>query len=189
MATETQQRSRVPRMRVGGRGPAIGQQLAPRSTIEEEIAEYRRRAVEAQTQQLANVIRSRVEAQTQQLANVIRSRVRIDGRERVIRQELAMEIAESMRRVDEEEEAQTITTTTTSNTPRVINKTLLGPAVFLDSGEVCAICLNNMKEDEEARTLGCNHSFHIDCISKWVERQTTCPLCRFDMCSRKRQRT
>ncbi|KAF5182404.1 hypothetical protein FRX31_028011 [Thalictrum thalictroides] len=93
-----------------------------------------------------------------------------------------------------EMETQRTATTTTSRMKKTLlgptmKKTLIGPAVFLDSVEVCAICIENMKKGDEARTLGCNHSFHTKCIFKWVERNTTCPMCRFDMCSRKRKKT
>ena len=40
----------------------------------------------------------------------------------------------------------------------------------------CSICLcmisNNRKK------LSCNHSFHGDCISKWLSRDVRCPICR-----------
>mmetsp|Transcript_21249 Transcript_21249/g.62044 ORF Transcript_21249/g.62044 Transcript_21249/m.62044 type:complete len:88 (+) Transcript_21249:101-364(+) len=26
----------------------------------------------------------------------------------------------------------------------------------------------------------CNHAFHIHCIMKWLEKNTTCPMCRQD---------
>ncbi|KAF5195219.1 hypothetical protein FRX31_015194 [Thalictrum thalictroides] len=61
---------------------------------------------------------------------------------------------------------------------------LLGPRVFidLDSEDVCAICIEDM-EGDEVRTIGCNHTFHNKCISKWVEEKATCPSCRFNMSS------
>ncbi|KAF5181467.1 hypothetical protein FRX31_028946 [Thalictrum thalictroides] len=70
-------------------------------------------------------------------------------------------------------------------------ETFLGPRVLvLESEDACAICLNDMKEGEVVRTIGCDHTFHCKCISKWVDKNTTCPLCRFDKySSRKRKRT
>lgn len=39
----------------------------------------------------------------------------------------------------------------------------------------CYICyepLNNIKE------LKCHHKFHVTCISRWLENNITCPICR-----------
>ncbi|KAF5181885.1 hypothetical protein FRX31_028528 [Thalictrum thalictroides] len=62
-------------------------------------------------------------------------------------------------------------------------ETLLGPRVLVmkKSKGTCSICLEDMKEGDEVRTLCCDHTFHSKCIWKWVEKQATCPLCRFDM--------
>ncbi|PIA64471.1 hypothetical protein AQUCO_00100150v1 [Aquilegia coerulea] len=62
--------------------------------------------------------------------------------------------------------------------------TLLGPKVFVveSDDDVCPICLDDIKEGDEARTIpSCKHIFHNNCISKWVEKKKTCPLCRLDM--------
>ena len=40
----------------------------------------------------------------------------------------------------------------------------------------CMICLEDMKTD--IAVLSCGHIFHYDCLSKWVAKQATCPLCR-----------
>lgn len=42
----------------------------------------------------------------------------------------------------------------------------------------CAVCLDMMYPDVESIiTILCNHSFHVYCLSKWVD--TTCPVCRY----------
>ena len=43
--------------------------------------------------------------------------------------------------------------------------------------EECAICLEE-ETDPEMTKLACGHMFHSDCISDWLEFNTTCPLCR-----------
>ena len=68
------------------------------------------------------------------------------------------------------------------------------------SDENCAICLRNFREAEEEdnkifdkRVMrlrlnedlkqdeqGCNHVFHIECITPWFAIRTTCPLCKRD---------
>ncbi|MCO5582944.1 hypothetical protein L7F22_036847 [Adiantum nelumboides] len=48
-----------------------------------------------------------------------------------------------------------------------------------DFTAVCVVCLNAVEEGEELRSLpNCRHSFHRDCIDKWLFSHATCPLCR-----------
>jgi hypothetical protein len=41
----------------------------------------------------------------------------------------------------------------------------------------CAICYEKMSK-ETMKTLPCNHKFHTKCVNKWLQNNTTCPLCR-----------
>ena len=41
----------------------------------------------------------------------------------------------------------------------------------------CPICYKNFLEDKMIQT-DCNHSFCIECITKWLSKNNTCPLCR-----------
>ena len=47
--------------------------------------------------------------------------------------------------------------------------------VALSVATECCICTEPLLV---GRTLRCAHSFHEDCITKWLERSFTCPLCR-----------
>ncbi|KAK6919731.1 Zinc finger, RING-type [Dillenia turbinata] len=43
----------------------------------------------------------------------------------------------------------------------------------------CTVCLSVMEDDDMARTLpNCNHTFHMECIDKWLSTRSTCPICR-----------
>ena len=42
----------------------------------------------------------------------------------------------------------------------------------------CAICLTDFKVNEVIGKLQCGHIFHMDCISAWVFKHPTCPICR-----------
>lgn len=42
----------------------------------------------------------------------------------------------------------------------------------------CAICLDAYQEGELLTTLRCDHFFHIECVARWLQRNTICPLCR-----------
>ena len=45
------------------------------------------------------------------------------------------------------------------------------------SRQQCSICLEDIFHDNK-KTLSCNHSFHKNCINRWFNQQTNCPLCR-----------
>jgi len=42
----------------------------------------------------------------------------------------------------------------------------------------CSICLKTIYENNFTKTL-CKHIFHKHCISTWLEKKNSCPLCRF----------
>lgn len=41
----------------------------------------------------------------------------------------------------------------------------------------CAICTEDM-ENGMGRMIKCKHSFHLECLKRWVEQQQVCPICR-----------
>ncbi len=43
-------------------------------------------------------------------------------------------------------------------------------------GNSCMICLSSMTSDHIS--LPCMHRFHRECISRWLNTRTTCPVCR-----------
>jgi len=47
-------------------------------------------------------------------------------------------------------------------------------------GEDCAICLEKIKQDEDATVLLCTHSYHTECAWSWIKGNSTCPQCRFE---------
>ena len=46
------------------------------------------------------------------------------------------------------------------------------------SVEICSICIESYLPKQKALTLPCNHKFHSKCIKVWLEKESTCPLCR-----------
>tara|TARA_A100001015_G_scaffold224568_1_gene253240 strand:- start:3972 stop:4382 length:411 start_codon:yes stop_codon:yes gene_type:complete len=47
--------------------------------------------------------------------------------------------------------------------------------LLLDS---CSICLEKYKVNDKVMNLKCRHSFHKDCLNKWLKNNNTCPQCR-----------
>ncbi|KAL7269866.1 hypothetical protein RUND412_007450 [Rhizina undulata] len=50
-------------------------------------------------------------------------------------------------------------------------------AMARDGGE-CAVCKEELLIEEEVAQLPCNHVYHFECVSKWLEVHDTCPICR-----------
>ncbi|KAL3500576.1 hypothetical protein ACH5RR_039669 [Cinchona calisaya] len=47
-------------------------------------------------------------------------------------------------------------------------------------GLECAVCLSKFEETDVLRLLPrCKHAFHRNCIDKWLENHSSCPLCRY----------
>ncbi|KAK6924136.1 Zinc finger, RING-type [Dillenia turbinata] len=43
----------------------------------------------------------------------------------------------------------------------------------------CSVCLSRFEDGEEIRKLQCKHTFHKDCLDRWLQQDwATCPLCR-----------
>jgi hypothetical protein len=45
----------------------------------------------------------------------------------------------------------------------------------------CSICLAPYEISESVRTLSCMHQYHSHCIDHWLESNSTCPICKFDI--------
>ncbi|KAH7169447.1 hypothetical protein DER46DRAFT_600290 [Fusarium sp. MPI-SDFR-AT-0072] len=54
-------------------------------------------------------------------------------------------------------------------------RTITQPRSF----EVCAICIEVLRDQEDVRRLKCKHVFHTGCIDSWFQRHhVDCPLCK-----------
>lgn len=43
----------------------------------------------------------------------------------------------------------------------------------------CTVCLSLLEDEEVVRLLpNCKHTFHAECIDKWLTSHSTCPVCR-----------
>ncbi|MCO5594505.1 hypothetical protein L7F22_048537 [Adiantum nelumboides] len=46
----------------------------------------------------------------------------------------------------------------------------------------CCICLSTYEDGIELRELPCGHHFHCGCVDRWLRMNSTCPLCKFNIC-------
>ncbi|PAN15827.2 hypothetical protein PAHAL_3G024200 [Panicum hallii] len=42
----------------------------------------------------------------------------------------------------------------------------------------CAVCLQDFAAEDKLRAMPCSHTFHQDCIFRWLLVNHVCPLCR-----------
>jgi len=53
-------------------------------------------------------------------------------------------------------------------------------AMQSESSTECTICLLDYKEETKTETE-CNHIFHQECLDRWLQNNTSCPLCRTEL--------
>ncbi|CAK9168726.1 unnamed protein product [Ilex paraguariensis] len=80
---------------------------------------------------------------------------------------------------DEEEEIASIRSATKSSI-EVLKKVTLKLDDSCSKRE-CAICLETFCAGLEVTRMPCSHMFHGNCIARWLEKSSLCPLCRFAM--------
>ncbi len=42
----------------------------------------------------------------------------------------------------------------------------------------CSICFESLRNDRYTAVTNCHHYFHVTCLSGWLKRSSTCPVCR-----------
>jgi len=45
----------------------------------------------------------------------------------------------------------------------------------------CPICINYFTKDDQLTRLPCKHTFHVGCITPWLEKTSSCPVCRHEL--------
>jgi hypothetical protein len=75
--------------------------------------------------------------------------------------------------------------TVTLSPPAITAAAAIGPtppAPGSDEPAQCAICYDGIGDNpQSARCLPCGHIFHVQCLSRWLEKNDTCPCCGRDM--------
>ena len=47
-----------------------------------------------------------------------------------------------------------------------------------DDKENCSVCLGDYSDNQKMTVLDCKHKFHNECISQWLKKKPSCPICR-----------
>eukprot|EP00831_Metopus_contortus_P031454 TRINITY_DN25658_c0_g1_i1.p1 TRINITY_DN25658_c0_g1~~TRINITY_DN25658_c0_g1_i1.p1 ORF type:complete len:171 (-),score=31.14 TRINITY_DN25658_c0_g1_i1:180-692(-) len=47
-----------------------------------------------------------------------------------------------------------------------------------NSEQMCTICMESFKSEEEVLVLPCLHQFHPGCVTRWLEENELCPVCK-----------
>ena len=45
----------------------------------------------------------------------------------------------------------------------------------------CVICCEEYKKGDQLLTLPCVHIYHKKCIATWLQQQSSCPVCKFEI--------
>ncbi|CAK1361102.1 E3 ubiquitin-protein ligase [Cercospora beticola] len=55
----------------------------------------------------------------------------------------------------------------------------IGASDMDENGEAqCSICFEAVEQEEQVTELPCKHWFHHECVSLWLIKRNTCPICR-----------
>ncbi|KMZ99916.1 hypothetical protein PVNG_04556 [Plasmodium vivax North Korean] len=47
--------------------------------------------------------------------------------------------------------------------------------------KICSICYENYQHNESLIFLPCTHNFHKACIIEWINKKSTCPICKINI--------
>mmetsp|Transcript_26575 Transcript_26575/g.37333 ORF Transcript_26575/g.37333 Transcript_26575/m.37333 type:complete len:307 (+) Transcript_26575:699-1619(+) len=47
--------------------------------------------------------------------------------------------------------------------------------------KTCEICCDDFEVNTEVTRLPCGHIFHGPCVTEWLQRHCTCPVCRYEL--------
>lgn len=50
-----------------------------------------------------------------------------------------------------------------------------------ESQSECSICLDSYRSGQEVSILACSHEYHSSCITQWMIKNRSCPMCRKDI--------
>ncbi|TKY56886.1 RING-H2 finger protein ATL66 [Spatholobus suberectus] len=79
---------------------------------------------------------------------------------------------------EEQQQQQGLDADAIKRLPIILHQAPPGPNRAAAETE-CCICLGAFVDGEKLKVLpGCDHSFHCECVDKWLANHSNCPLCR-----------
>ena len=104
-------------------------------------------------------------------------------------QQVQQAMAESLRTAQQAAATPATSTSTSTSTskspPKFVLAALTPTCLDLDDikagNENCAICFENQHVGDLAIKLKCGHCFHKECVWPWLQKNTTCPVCRLEL--------
>ena len=76
------------------------------------------------------------------------------------------------------ESSKAISSSSSSSSTDITSTTVFTPSLTTSNLHTCQICLEDYTENDNIRILPCIHSFHMDCIDKWLVQKSVCPICK-----------
>ena len=64
---------------------------------------------------------------------------------------------------------------------RVPLVTVQADELLKDSNDTCCVCLEPHEVGSVAARLPCGHLFHESCVTSWLTRHCSCPVCRYEL--------
>lgn len=46
---------------------------------------------------------------------------------------------------------------------------------------MCTVCCENILLNTKGMFMPCGHIYHPECLKPWLEKNNTCPVCRFEL--------
>lgn len=46
---------------------------------------------------------------------------------------------------------------------------------------MCTVCCEHIELTKKGMFMPCGHVYHPDCLMPWLEKNNTCPVCRFEL--------
>ena len=68
----------------------------------------------------------------------------------------------------------------TSQEYESLSTVCVGGTTSADFGGECVVCFSAFSDGQPVKVLPCQHAFCEACTSRWMESNTTCPMCRCD---------
>ena len=65
---------------------------------------------------------------------------------------------------------------------KLIKSYINNKLIFAFEKYKCNICLEGIPIENDVSYLPCLHKFHNQCILKWLNKNSICPICKYSMC-------